>query len=738
MTRRARKGVALLAGVVALSATAATALGAWSVSTQVPADAMGALPMALSVDGTAAFVGLQPVGNLPTRVVRVALQGAEAGTPPTVDLPGWPGVVGVVAGPATDKTGVVHQFVWAVSAGSPAKVRQFEIQPNGTLRESSSEIALPMTLGSATALSLAPNPPNPMQRWIMIGTTTRTLARVRAGVDSGLSPVASRDRVVMDGPGGFTLTAVGTAPDGRFAYAAMSSPHGGLSTVQRFFLNDGKDPMSPDLGPDGDPIDVGPLPQPLGSLVGSPDPANRTIYAIEGGTLGQPGALSTYALDMSTGTVGAPSALSGFWNQCADATFAPGALQITPQGDYLAAAFSSSSTSCSAGLKSFPTSVGQSSDWNSGGFSQVGQVAIDASGVDAVASSAIDGRLHLVRWNITTPQSLRVTLSGSRAGGVVQSSLGGIACMPGIDCTQQFRKGETVTLTAYPAPGSVFTGWDGACTGSDDDCTVRMTASRSVTARFAPVGKATLSVDIGASPNGATRVVSSPPGIDCQLFSGTCSAPFRRGTAVSLSATDPDGHVRSWSGVCAGQTDACAFVITGDASAGVSITATGPPRPAPRPPDPTPTPTPTPGPTPDPTPAPAPVPSPAPVPDPLPGPNPPAPGPSPTPPGAVALTNLSVSRAAFTTAQGTFVRYRLNSSANVRMTFYNRAAPKRVYIYAIRAGRPGADAGQNRVFIDGRVKGRRVRSGKWVMRISAIRNGAATPPVSRQLTLRSN
>ena len=104
----------------------------------------------------------------------------------------------------------------------------------------------------------------------------------------------------------------------------------------------------------------------------------------------------------------------------------------------------------------------------------------------------------------------------------------------------------------------------------------------------------------------------------------------------------------------------------------------------------------------------------------------------------MALTNLSVSRAAFTTAQGTFVRYRLNSSANVRMTFYNRAAPKRVYIYAIRAGRPGADAGQNRVFIDGRVKGRRVRSGKWVMRISAIRNGAATPPVSRQLTLRSN
>jgi hypothetical protein len=96
-----------------------------------------------------------------------------------------------------------------------------------------------------------------------------------------------------------------------------------------------------------------------------------------------------------------------------------------------------------------------------------------------------------------------------------------------------------------------------------------------------------------------------------------------------------------------------------------------------------------------------------------------------------------VSRTAFRPSQGTVVRYRLNSSANVRMTFYNRAAPKRVYTYAIRAGRPGADAGQNRVFIDGRVKGRAVRPGKWVMRVSALRDGVTTPPLSRQLTLRT-
>ncbi|MBM3635210.1 MAG: hypothetical protein FJW99_08035 [Actinobacteria bacterium] len=128
---------------------------------------------------------------------------------------------------------------------------------------------------------------------------------------------------------------------------------------------------------------------------------------------------------------------------------------------------------------------------------------------------------------------------------------------------------------------------------------------------------------------------------------------------------------------------------------------------------------------------------PAPVPTPVPGPNPPSPAPTPTPPGAVALTGLGVSRASFTTSQGTFVRYRLNASANVRLTFYNRAAPKRVYTYAIRAGRPGADAGQNRVFINGRVRGRAVRSGRWVMRVSAVRNGVDTPPATRRLTLRA-
>jgi hypothetical protein len=48
---------------------------------------------------------------------------------------------------------------------------------------------------------------------------------------------------------------------------------------------------------------------------------------------------------------------------------------------------------------------------------------------------------------------------------------------------------------------------------------------------------------------------------------------------------------------------------------------------------------------------------------------------------------------------------------------------------------PGADAGQNRVFISGRVRGRSVLPGRWTMRIVAVRDGVQTAPVVRRLVL---
>lgn len=732
-----------LSAAVGLAPIAAAAPGDVDLGTRV--DPAASMPAAMSVDSSEVFVGVQPVAGSPAQVVRASVQGI-AGVPNRLLLPAsWPGIAGVAVGAVTDRvTREVRQFGWAVSSGAPTRVLQFEVLPAGRMRTTGEPAVLPTAFGSAVAVSLAPNPPNPALRSLIIGMgETRSIVEVKA--DSTTGPRPNADRVLLDVPGA-RLTAVGTAPNGRHAMAAARSADGRSTLVQRYWLSDGSDPLTPNLAPVDDPITLMTPGQDVRSLVASPDPDARTVYAVTGGTFAGPAPAdpaapppSAHAIDMQARTVRSQS-IPQVNDLFATTGFAVGGLQITPQGDYLAAV---------AGNGSWPSVVPYvlgATDLSMrrhalADYQSAGQVVMDGAGVKAwvpavyaVYGAAAAPQGWLVPVPIVTPRTLTVTVRGSTtrpgaAGGVVQSSLGGVACAPGLDCSQQFRKDEVVTLTAYPNPGSVFTGWSGACTRTDDDCTVTMDFNRAVTATFAPASRARLTVSIGASPNGATRVVSDPPGIDCGLFSGTCTDSFRKGTPVSLSVTDPDGVVRSWSGACAGQSGACALVLTGDASAGVSVTASGPPRPAPRPPDPRP------GPAPGPTPTPAPAPGPA--PRPLPGPNPPAPGPAPAPPGAVALTDLSVSRSSFSTRQGTFVRYRLNSSANVRMTFYNRAAPKRVYTYAIRAGRPGADAGQNRVFVNGRVKGRAVRTGRWVMRVSAVRNGVATPPATRRLTLRA-
>jgi hypothetical protein len=74
-----------------------------------------------------------------------------------------------------------------------------------------------------------------------------------------------------------------------------------------------------------------------------------------------------------------------------------------------------------------------------------------------------------------------VTTAGTGNGSV---SGPGISC-PG-SCSHSYSPGSPATLTATPAPGSTFTGWSGACTGTGT-CTVPSSLfDESVTATFAP------------------------------------------------------------------------------------------------------------------------------------------------------------------------------------------------------------------------------------------------------------
>lgn len=102
------------------------------------------------------------------------------------------------------------------------------------------------------------------------------------------------------------------------------------------------------------------------------------------------------------------------------------------------------------------------------------------------------------------------TLTVVRAGagsGTVTSAPAGIDC--GTDCTQAYLSRSSVTLTATPAAGSRFVGWDVAACGSSSTCSIAMFGSRTVTATFAPGHR----LDVRVS--GLGSVQSVPQGIGC-------------------------------------------------------------------------------------------------------------------------------------------------------------------------------------------------------------------------------
>jgi Domain of unknown function (DUF4214)/Divergent InlB B-repeat domain len=85
-----------------------------------------------------------------------------------------------------------------------------------------------------------------------------------------------------------------------------------------------------------------------------------------------------------------------------------------------------------------------------------------------------------VTATFTTNFALTVSRPGT-GGGAVISIPAGINC--GIDCSENYPSGTTVTLTETPAYGSLFSGWSGACAGMGS-CIVSMTQARAVAATF--------------------------------------------------------------------------------------------------------------------------------------------------------------------------------------------------------------------------------------------------------------
>ena len=147
------------------------------------------------------------------------------------------------------------------------------------------------------------------------------------------------------------------------------------------------------------------------------------------------------------------------------------------------------------------------------------------------------------------------------------------------NCQFPLSAGTVIHLMAVADSGSVFRGWNGACSGTAG-CDVTMTANQAVIATFgaqpAPSYRLTVAVD------GQGRVTSGPAGIDCS--SGTCSADFVAGTSVALGTAAATGwELAGWSGACDG-TGSCTVKMDGPATASARFTEQAPPPPPPPPP----------------------------------------------------------------------------------------------------------------------------------------------------------
>jgi len=137
----------------------------------------------------------------------------------------------------------------------------------------------------------------------------------------------------------------------------------------------------------------------------------------------------------------------------------------------------------------------------------------------------------------------------------VTSAPAGINC--GATCAAPFASGTQVTLTAAPATGSTFTGWDAPCSGTGN-CIVTLTAATTVTATFTPTAT-NFTLTVTKAGTGTGTVTSAPAGINC---GATCAAPFASGTQVTLTAAPATGSTfTGWGAPCSG-TGTCVVTLT--------------------------------------------------------------------------------------------------------------------------------------------------------------------------------
>ncbi len=143
-------------------------------------------------------------------------------------------------------------------------------------------------------------------------------------------------------------------------------------------------------------------------------------------------------------------------------------------------------------------------------------------------------------------RTLAVTSTGlGGAGGTVRSAPAGIDC--GASCSNVYARGASLTLTAQPAPGSVFLGWGGCEGTSGATCTLTLGADRTVVAAFGPAPAGPLRVRKAVVKGETATLTVAVPGPGALSVSGKWlrsakTLPLAAGDVVLHVGLSPAGH----------------------------------------------------------------------------------------------------------------------------------------------------------------------------------------------------
>jgi hypothetical protein len=192
------------------------------------------------------------------------------------------------------------------------------------------------------------------------------------------------------------------------------------------------------------------------------------------------------------------------------------------------------------------------------GHTTIGVAAAERPAVATPVDVVVRARTH----------TLALSVGGAGRGALAVAPMN-LTCGAGT-CDVAVTEGTVVTVSAAPAAGSVFAGYDGACTGTAP-CTFTVDGPRAVTGVF---DVAAYALSVRTTGAGRGTVTSSPAGLAC---ADACAATFPAGTVVTLTAAPAAGSVfAGWSGGCGGASAASLTCVVTLAAAETGTAAFAP------------------------------------------------------------------------------------------------------------------------------------------------------------------